>query len=262
MSATPIPRTLSMIMYMGMNISNIKDVPKTKLPIKNCVIKDNMRPNAYKHILSEIKKGHQAYIICPLVEAKEITEAENVTDYKEKLESVMPDNIRIDILHGKMKSDDKNDIMNSFIKGEIDILVSTTVVEVGVNNPNATTIMIENANRFGLAQLHQLRGRVGRGAYQSYCIFMDSSDGDEVNKRLEIMNTSNDGFYIANEDLKLRGPGDIMGIRQSGDMNFRIADIYNDAELFMKARDDIEALIDEGYSFELLGLNNSTGNVL
>ena len=262
MSATPIPRTLSMIMYMGMNISNIKDVPKTKLPIKNCVIKDNMRPNAYKHILSEIKKNHQAYIICPLVEAKEITEAENVTDYKEKLESVMPSNIRIGILHGKMKSDDKNDIMNSFIKGELDILVSTTVVEVGVNNPNATTIMIENANRFGLAQLHQLRGRVGRGAYQSYCIFMDSSDGDEVNKRLEIMNTSNDGFYIANEDLKLRGPGDIMGIRQSGDMNFRIADIYNDAELFMKARDDIEALIDEGYSFEVLGLNNSTGNVL
>lgn len=250
MSATPIPRTLSMIIYMGMNISNIKDVPKTKLPIKNCVVKENMRPNSYKHILSEIKKGHQAYIICPLVEAKEITEAENVLDYKEKLLEYMPSNIRIEILHGKMKPNDKNDVMERFIKGEIDILISTTVVEVGVNNPNATTIMIENANRFGLAQLHQLRGRVGRGSYQSYCIFIDSSEGAEINKRLSIMNSSNDGFFIANEDLKLRGPGDIMGIRQSGEANFKLADIYNDAALFTQAKSDIEKLIKEGHSFE------------
>ena len=252
MSATPIPRTLSMIIYMGMNISNIKDVPKTKLPIKNCVVKENMRPNSYKHILSEIKKGHQAYIICPLVEAKEITEAENVLDYKEKLQEYMPRNIRIEVLHGKMKPNDKNDAMERFIKGEIDILISTTVVEVGVNNPNATTIMIENANRFGLAQLHQLRGRVGRGSHQSYCIFIDSSEGSEVNKRLSIMNSSNDGFFIANEDLKLRGPGDIMGIRQSGEVNFKLADIYNDAELFSLAKKDIEKLIKEGYTFEEL----------
>ena len=252
MSATPIPRTLSMIIYMGMNISNIKDVPKTKLPIKNCVVKENMRPNSYKHILSEIKKGHQAYIICPLVEAKEITEAENVLDYKEKLLEYMPNNIRIEVLHGKMKPNEKNDVMERFIKGEIDILISTTVVEVGVNNPNATTIMIENANRFGLAQLHQLRGRVGRGSYQSYCIFIDSSEGSEINKRLSIMNSSNDGFFIANEDLKLRGPGDIMGIRQSGESNFKLADIYNDAELFSLAKEDIEKLIKEGYTFEEL----------
>ncbi len=252
MSATPIPRTLSMIIYMGMNISNIKDVPKTKLPIKNCVVKENMRPNSYKHILSEIKKGHQAYIICPLVEAKEITEAENVLDYKEKLLEYMPGNIRIEVLHGKMKPNDKNDAMERFIKGEIDILISTTVVEVGVNNPNATTIMIENANRFGLAQLHQLRGRVGRGSHQSYCIFIDSSEGSEINKRLSIMNSSNDGFFIANEDLKLRGPGDIMGIRQSGEANFKLADIYNDAELFALAKKDIEKLIKDGYTFEEL----------
>lgn len=252
MSATPIPRTLSMIIYMGMNISNIKDVPKTKLPIKNCVVKENMRPNSYKHILSEIKKGHQAYIICPLVEAKEITEAENVLDYKEKLLEYMPRNIRIEVLHGKMKPNDKNDAMERFIKGEIDILISTTVVEVGVNNPNATTIMIENANRFGLAQLHQLRGRVGRGSHQSYCIFIDSSEGSEISKRLSIMNSSNDGFFIANEDLKLRGPGDIMGIRQSGEVNFKLADIYNDAELFSLAKKDIEKLIKEGHTFEEL----------
>ena len=252
MSATPIPRTLSMIIYMGMNISNIKDVPKTKLPIKNCVVKENMRPNSYKHILSEIKKGHQAYIICPLVEAKEITEAENVLDYKEKLLEYMPNNIRIEVLHGKMKPNEKNDVMERFIKGEIDILISTTVVGVGVNNPNATTIMIENANRFGLAQLHQLRGRVGRGSYQSYCIFIDSSEGTEINKRLSIMNSSNDGFFIANEDLKLRGPGDIMGIRQSGEANFKLADIYNDAELFSLAKEDIAKLIKEGYTFEEL----------
>lgn len=262
MSATPIPRTLSMIIYMGMNISNIKDVPKTKLPIKNCVVKENMRPNSYKHILSEIKKGHQAYIICPLVEAKEITEAENVLDYKDMLIDFMPDDIRIVVLHGKMKPKEKNDIMDRFINKEIDILVSTTVVEVGVNNPNATTIMIENANRFGLAQLHQLRGRVGRGSAQSYCIFIDSSETTEINKRLSIMNSSNDGFFIANEDLKLRGPGDIMGIRQSGDINFRIADIYNDANLFVSAKEDIESLIKEGYTFDSLGLNRGYEDVL
>ncbi|MCR4611875.1 MAG: ATP-dependent DNA helicase RecG [Lachnospiraceae bacterium] len=262
MSATPIPRTLSMIIYCGMDISVIKDVPKIKLPIKNCVIKENMRSNAYKHILSEIKKGHQAYIICPLVEAKEITEAENVIDYKEKLSDYIPSNVNAEILHGKMKAKDKNDIMDRFNNGEIDILISTTVVEVGVNNPNATTIMIENADRFGLAQLHQLRGRVGRGSAQSYCIFMDSTDGTQINKRLAIMNTSNDGFFIANEDLKFRGPGDILGIRQSGDMNFKIADIYNDADLFTSARNDIEKLIKDGYTFTELGLNDSNENVL
>jgi len=259
MSATPIPRTLSMIIYCGMDISVIKDVPKTKLPIKNCVIKENMRSNAYRHILSEIKKGHQVYIICPLVEAKEITEAENVMDYKEKLSEYIPSDITVEILHGKMNAKTKNDVMDRFNRGEIDILISTTVVEVGVNNPNATTIMIENANRFGLAQLHQLRGRVGRGSAQSYCIFMDSTDSSEINKRLSIMNSSNDGFYIANEDLKFRGPGDIMGIRQSGEMNFKVADIYNDAELFMNARDDIEELIESGdASFDTFSQNSIT----
>lgn len=262
MSATPIPRTLSMIIYCNMNISIIKDVPKTKLPIKNCVIKENMRSNAYKHIISEINKGHQAYIICPLVEAKEITEAENVIDYQDKIYEYIPDNITSEILHGKMSSKDKNDVMRRFNNGEISILISTTVVEVGVNNPNATTIMIENANRFGLAQLHQLRGRVGRGRYQSYCIFMDSSDSKNINERLSIINSSNDGFLIAEEDLKLRGPGDIMGSRQSGELSFKVADIYKDAELFIRARDDIEKLIKCGYSFDALGLSTTSENIL
>ena len=152
--------------------------------------------------------------------------------------------------------------MNRFVDGEIDILISTTVVEVGVNNPNATTMMIENANRFGLAQLHQLRGRVGRGSAQSYCIFIDSSDDEEINKRLSIMNTSNDGFYIADQDLKLRGPGDIMGIRQSGEANFHIADIIADADLFSSCRSDIEGLISDGYTFEQLGYIDTYEGVL
>lgn len=247
MSATPIPRTLSLIIYCDMNISEIKDVPKSKLPIKNCTVKENKREACYNHIIKEVNDGRQAYVICPLVEAKEITEAENVKDYANKLKEYMPSDFRIGILHGKMKSKEKNDVMNSFVKNEIDILVATTVIEVGVNNPNATVIMIENAQRFGLAQLHQLRGRVGRGNYQSYCIFMDSTKDKTMNKRLEVMINSNDGFYIASEDLKLRGPGDIIGIRQSGEMNFRIADIYSDADLFIKVKSDLDKLLDSGY---------------
>ncbi|MFR1112264.1 MAG: helicase-related protein [Blautia sp.] len=159
---------------------------------------------------------------------------ENVLDYTEKLRHIFPPSVAVQPLHGKMKAKDKNQIMEEFSQGNIQILVSTTVVEVGVNVPNATVMMVENAERFGLAQLHQLRGRVGRGEHQSYCIFIQG-DQEEVSKRLQILNESNDGFYIAAEDLKLRGPGDLFGIRQSGQMEFQLADIYQDSSLLQKA---------------------------
>lgn len=243
MSATPIPRTLSMILYGNMHISVIKDMPANRLPIKTCVIKEDLRQTAYQMIGSEIKKGHQAYIICPLVEASDKTDAENVMEYREKLMLFFGDYVTVGILHGKMKANEKNEIMERFSRGEIQILVSTTVIEVGIHVENATIIMIENADRFGLAQLHQLRGRVGRGAQQSYCILMDKGKDGKTSQRLEIMHKSNDGFYIAAEDLKLRGPGDFYGIRQSGDLNFRIADIIGDADLLQLAAKDVSAFL-------------------
>ena len=244
MSATPIPRTLAMILYGNMHVSQIKELPADRLPIKTCVIKNDKRTTAYKFISDEIKKGHQCYVICPLVEATETTEAENVQDYCEKLKSYYGEPINVSYLHGKIKNDEKNEIMNDFVMGKTDILVSTTVIEVGVNVPNATVMLIENANRFGLAQLHQLRGRVGRGDAQSYCILMDSEGKKkEEENRLEIMLKSNDGFVISKEDLKLRGPGDIFGLRQSGEFSFRIADIYMDSELIEKASMDVDELL-------------------
>ena len=243
MSATPIPRTLAMILYGNMHVSTIKELPANRLPIKTCVIKESMRKTAYKFVLDEIKKGHQAYIICPLVEASETTEALNVMEYKKLLQEYIPDDIAIDILHGKMKPAEKNEIMDNFAAGKTQILVSTTVVEVGVNVPNATVIMIENASRFGLAALHQLRGRVGRGSDQSYCILMNDSKDLNKSKRLEVMLKSNDGFYIAQEDLKLRGPGDLFGVRQSGEFAFRVADIYDDADELQMASEDVDSIL-------------------
>ena len=177
-----------------------------------------------------------------MVEESEGLDAENVLDYTSKIKSIFPSNIQIEYLHGKMKASEKNKIMERFAANEIQILVSTTVVEVGVNVPNATVMMVENAERFGLAQLHQLRGRVGRGEYQSYCIFIQGNQ-DQISKRLEILNKSNDGFYIAGEDLKLRGPGDLFGIRQSGDMEFRIGDIYNDSTILKEASEAAEEIL-------------------
>ena len=243
MSATPIPRTLAMILYGNMQISAIHELPADRIPIKTCVIKETMRSKAYAMIAKEIQNGHQAYIICPLVEASEQTEAENVTDYTNRLQRMFGSGVSIASLHGRMAAKEKNHIMEQFVQGTISILVSTTVVEVGVNVPNATVIMIENANRFGLAQLHQLRGRVGRGKWQSYCILMDQGKEAKTTKRLEVMKQSNDGFYIAQEDLKLRGPGDFFGIRQSGDLGFRLADIIGDADLLQLAAQDVEELL-------------------
>ena len=180
-----------------------------------------------------------------MVEESELIEAENVLDYTKLLQKNLPPGVRVEYLHGKMKGKEKNQIMEQFASGEIQVLVSTTVVEVGVNVPNATVMMIENAERFGLAQLHQLRGRVGRGKFQSYCIMVDASGEEDTRKRLDILNRSNDGFYIASEDLKLRGPGDLFGLRQSGDLEFKLADIFTDANLLKLVSQEVKEIMRE-----------------
>ena len=250
MSATPIPRTLAMLVYADMQVSLIREKPADRLPIRNAVVDENYRKNAYKFIYEEIRKGRQAYIICPMVEPNDMLDLENVSDYVQKIRKIFPKEVKIGKLHGKMKPAEKEDIMARFLAHEIDLLVSTTVVEVGVDVPNATVMMVENAERFGLAQLHQLRGRVGRGEHQSYCIFIRGNKDQETAKRLEILNHSNDGFYIASEDLKLRGSGDLLGTRQSGDMEFQMADIFRDADILQKASEAASELLADDPYFE------------
>ena len=243
MSATPIPRTLAIIIYGDLDISVIDELPAQRLPIKNCVVDTSYRPKAYSFMEKQIRQGRQVYVICPMVEESEGMDGENVLDYTMKLRNIFPADIHVASLHGKMKAKEKNELMEAFAAGEIQILVSTTVVEVGVNVPNATVMMVENAERFGLAQLHQLRGRVGRGEYQSYCIFMQGNGAKEISRRLQILNKSNDGFYIAGEDLKLRGPGDLFGIRQSGLLEFKLGDIYQDADILKAASETASEIL-------------------
>ncbi len=249
MSATPIPRTLAIIIYGDLDISVIDELPANRLPIKNCVVDTGYRKKAYEFIRNEVAQGRQAYVICPMVEASEMIEAENVVDYTKVLKEALP-GIAVEYLHGKMKPKEKNKIMEMFASREIQVLVSTTVIEVGVNVPNATVMLIENAERFGLAQLHQLRGRVGRGKHQSYCIMVNGSDQDGTKERLDILNQSNDGFFIASEDLKLRGPGDIFGIRQSGDLEFKLGDIFTDANLLKTVSEEVKLLFKEDPELE------------
>ncbi len=252
MSATPIPRTLAIILYGDLDISVIGELPKNRLPIKNCVVDTGYRETAYRFMRKQICSGRQCYIICPMVEESDSLEVENVTDYTEIVREALGKGIAVSYLHGKMKQAEKDEIMEAFAKNEIQVLVSTTVIEVGIDVPNASVIMIENSERFGLAQLHQLRGRVGRGKHQSYCIFMSASKSEETRERLEILNRSNDGFFIAGEDLRLRGPGDLFGIRQSGVMDFRLGDVYQDAKILQTASEAANVLLDEDPGLEVL----------
>ena len=245
MSATPIPRTLAVILYGDLDISVINEMPANRLPIKNCVVDVSYRKKAYEFIRKEVEAGHQAYVICPMVEESEAMDAENVVEYTEVLRTELPPSFCIEYLHGRMKPKEKNEIMERFLANEIQVLVSTTVIEVGVNVPNATVMMVENSERFGLAQLHQLRGRVGRGGAQSYCIFLHKLDGKQIRERLDILCKSNDGFEIANRDMQLRGPGDLFGVRQSGMLDFALADIYSDADTLQQANEAIGKLLKE-----------------
>ena len=245
MSATPIPRTLAIILYGDLDISVINELPKNRLPIKNCVV-----DTGYRFIKNQIAEGRQCYVICPMVEESETLEVENVTDYTENLQEILGVNIKVQCLHGKMKQSQKDEIMEAFSKNEIQVLVSTTVIEVGIDVPNSTVMLIENAERFGLAQLHQLRGRVGRGKYQSYCIFMSASKSKETKERLDILNKSNDGFFIASEDLRLRGPGDLFGIRQSGILDFKLGDVFQDSQVLQQASKAANLILEEDPQLE------------
>lgn len=252
MSATPIPRTLAIILYGELDISIINELPKNRLPIKNAVIYEEHRKSAYQLIIKEARMGHQAYIICPMVHENDELNLKNVVQYTEKLKQIFPNDVRIQSIHGQLSSKEKARLMDDFKNQRIDVLISTTVIEVGVNVPNATVIMIEDSDRFGLSQLHQLRGRVGRGANQSYAMFMTNNRSKKVADRLNVLKSSNDGFYIANEDLKLRGPGEIFGIRQSGSLSFRLADIYENADLLKLAGSLVSRALADNKNISLL----------
>ena len=245
MTATPIPRTLAMTVYGDLDVSVIDELPPGRKPVRTMHIYDNQPEQLYRGVIREIEKGHQVYFVFPLVKESEKLDLKNVEDEFVHLKEVFP-NYNIGMVHGKMKPSEKDAVMEKFVSGETQILVATTVIEVGVNVPNASVMIIQNAERFGLSQLHQLRGRVGRGAEQSYCILVSSFKlSAETRKRLQIMTETNDGFEIAEADLKLRGPGDLEGTQQSGiAFNLHLANLGRDGQLVQLARDTASFVLD------------------
>ena len=237
LSATPIPRTLALILYGDLDVSVLDELPPGRQPVKTFLIGEDKRARLYEFVRKTVSQGQQAYWVCPAIEEREDPQWKAVKQYAEYLQSKVFPDLRVGCVHGQMAAKEKDDVMQSFASGALDLLVATTVIEVGVDVPNATLMMVENAERFGLAQLHQLRGRVGRGKKQSYCIFINGKESEESMERLRVLENSNDGFFIASEDLKLRGPGDFFGIRQSGDALFELADIYNHADMLQLAQD-------------------------
>lgn len=245
MSATPIPRTLGLVLYGDLDVTVIRELPAKRLPIKNAIVDTSYREKAYDFIRKQIAEGRQAYIICPMVEEGETEDLVNVSDYSEELKERFAGAARVAMLHGRMKPKEKDAVMTAFKERQSDILVSTTVVEVGVNVPNATVMMVENAERFGLSQLHQLRGRVGRGEHPSYCMFVVGSDSKKSKERLAVLAKTNDGFQIAEEDLKQRGPGDFFGLRQAGVLQFQVADIFTDASILKRSKEALDRIEQE-----------------
>lgn len=244
MTATPIPRTLALVFYGDLDISVIDELPPGRKPVKTFWLPKSKRKQAYAFVREEIKKGRQAYVVCPLIEESDKLQAEAAEKLAKQLRTLLPD-LRIGVLHGQMRPRDKEQIMNEFREKKIDLLVCTPVIEVGIDVANATVMVIEDADRFGLAQLHQLRGRVGRGEEQSYCILIASPRTEEARKRLEVITQTNNGFKIAEEDLLLRGPGEFMGTRQHGLPDLKLADIIKDAKILEEAREDALALIEK-----------------
>lgn len=254
MSATPIPRTYALTIYGDMDVSTIKTRPKGRKKIKTVVKTNKEIKDVLEMMYEELKQGHQIYVIAPLIEESENSDLTNVNDLKEKMTLAFGSKYKIDLVHGKMASAAKELIMNEFLQNKVQILISTTVIEVGVDVPNATMMVIFNAERFGLSTLHQLRGRVGRSELQSSCILISDND----TKRLEIMESTNDGFEISEEDFKLRGHGDLFGTKQSGDMTFKIADLKADYKILLQAREDsLEYLLDKENDANKLRLINT-----
>ncbi|MGL6105352.1 ATP-dependent DNA helicase RecG [Romboutsia sp.] len=244
MTATPIPRTLALILYGDLDISIIDELPPGRQPIETISLDKDKRDRAYNSLVrSEVEKGRQVYIVCPLVEESEAIEAKAATELVEELKLEYFSDLRVGLLHGKMKASEKDTIMKSFKNKEIDILVSTTVIEVGVNVPNATLMIIENAERFGLAQLHQLRGRVGRGSHKSYCILIYASKSEVCRQRMSIMEETNDGFKISEKDLEIRGPGEFFGTRQHGLPELKVANIFKHMKILKLAQQEARYII-------------------
>lgn len=245
MTATPIPRTLALTLHGDLEVSIIDELPPGRTPVKTLLVKGRERVKAWDLVRSEIEKGRQAYIVFPLIEESEKLTAKAATVEAEKLQNDIFPEFKIGLLHGQMKNAEKDEVMQQFIKRELDILVSTTVIEVGVDVPNSSVMIIENAERFGLSQLHQLRGRVGRGAAKSYCLLFSDKPSDISEQRLDIMTKTNDGFVISEQDLKLRGPGEFLGTRQSGLPDFLLADIVRDTQILEEARKAAFLLIEK-----------------
>jgi ATP-dependent DNA helicase RecG len=251
MTATPIPRTLAMTVYGDLDVSTIDELPPGRKPVQTIHRREGARDWAYQFIRTELQKGRQAYIVYPLIEGSEKLDYRDLTEGFEWVKTALSE-FNSGMLHGQMKADEKDAAMQKFLSGETKILVSTTVIEVGVNVPNASVMLIESAERFGLSQLHQLRGRVGRGAEQSFCILLTGNKlSEEGLTRMQTMCETNDGFRIAEVDLKLRGPGDLEGTRQSGDMSFRIADLATDQHILIMARGMASELVDKDPQMEL-----------
>lgn len=244
MSATPIPRTLALILYGDLDISIVNEMPPGRTPVKTYVIEEELRSRAYGFVGKHIAAGRQAYVVCPLVEESEKIDTKAATELAEQLAAIFPQ-YRVELLHGKMRPKQKNEIMQRFAAGETQILVSTTVIEVGVNVPNATVMVVENAERFGLSQLHQIRGRVGRGSEQSFCILFNQGKNQEARQRLGIMAKTTDGFEIARQDLELRGPGDFLGTRQHGMPTLKIADLLTDVAVLKEVQEAARKLLQQ-----------------